>query len=391
MSRKIHLAAIGTILLTLFTGCSQNDTPNNDPGKSIEANVVTVAEGNYIGSEYKGNYIYAGAMNLAWNELNENVLKEKLQLKTPNQDALATLQKLNNPTFKKTDLDEASYYMKSGYGQKTVDAINTEVKTKFPSKTFADLDLKLSENDIIAYAYLFKQVEYFNPFKEDKVFFAANFDADFKPNPKYENAAMEPFIFSEVKGFKAEEANQKENIRIIHYWNDDKFIISVKLKNDADEIFLAKGFDMKTPDELVEEIKEAYQNKLPPEFSRLAVTEDFEPMAAADIFQMPYLNFEYKRIYKEMIGQQLANKGFESHIIAQMFENIKFKMDYKGAKVENEAVVVTTETAHYVEPVKNKQFILDKPFWVVMKRKSSSNPYFILGVKNTEFMEKIEK
>jgi len=31
---------------------------------------------------------------------------------------------------------------------------------------------------------------------------------------------------------------------------------------------------------------------------------------------------------------------------------------------------------------------LDAPYWVVMQRKNSQNPYFILGVNNAELMEK---
>lgn len=38
--------------------------------------------GNYLGSYFKGNYVWGGAMNLTWNELNDNILHEKLQLKT---------------------------------------------------------------------------------------------------------------------------------------------------------------------------------------------------------------------------------------------------------------------------------------------------------------------
>jgi hypothetical protein len=69
-----------------------------------------------------------------------------------------------------------------------------------------------------------------------------------------------------------------------------------------------------------------------------------------------------------------------------MFENIKFDMDEKGARVENEAVIVMTKSV-MMEPEKPKNFILNEPYWVVMKRTDSENPYFILGVNNTELME----
>jgi hypothetical protein len=96
----------------------------------------------YLGSEYKGNYVWGLAMNLAWNELNESILHEKVKLKTNNKSALRMADQLNDAPFTKNDLDEKSYYIKSGYGQKTVDLINKESRAKFPEKSFNDLQLK---------------------------------------------------------------------------------------------------------------------------------------------------------------------------------------------------------------------------------------------------------
>ena len=100
---------------------------------------------------------------------------------------------------------------------------------------------------------------------------------------------------------------------------------------------------------------------------------------------MPKLHLDYRRAYSEMIGKRIANKGFEDYEISQMFENIKFDMDQKGARVENEGVV-GIEVASLPPP--GKRLILDKPFWVIMKRTNSPNPYFIIGVNNPELMKK---
>jgi hypothetical protein len=35
---------------------------------------------NYLGSKYLGNYVWAGAINLAWDELNENILHDNYSL-----------------------------------------------------------------------------------------------------------------------------------------------------------------------------------------------------------------------------------------------------------------------------------------------------------------------
>ncbi|MBA4322571.1 MAG: hypothetical protein C0408_07105 [Odoribacter sp.] len=69
-----------------------------------------------------------------------------------------------------------------------------------------------------------------------------------------------------------------------------------------------------------------------------------------------------------------------------MFENIKFDMDEKGARVENEAVIVLGKSIG-IDEEKPRKFELNKAFWVVMQRKGSSNPYFLLGINNTDLME----
>jgi len=312
---------------------------------------VVLNQGSYTGSDYKGNYVYGAAMNLAWNELNESIIQEKIKLNTNDKAALEITKKLNNAVFTKNDLDEKSYYVKSGFGQKTVDVINRESKEKFPSKSFADLNVNLRDIDIISYAYFLKEVEYETQFKEKDVLFNGE----------------------TVKGFYAEKRTQKENVIVLYYENDDKFIIKLRLKDNNDELILAKGFDINDPDNIINVINE--KNKY------------INSIEESDIFEAPNLHLDYHRDYEEMIGKFLANSGFQDYYIAQMFENIKFDMDYKGARVENEAAIIPKWGAKS-GPVEIRKFILNKPYWVVMKRSDSRNPYFVLGVNNTELMKK---
>lgn len=179
----------------------------------------------YLGSDYKGNYVWGIAMNLAWNDLNKNILHEKLQLKSDDKVALNMINKLNNSLFSKNDLDKESYYIKSGYGQKTVDEINREVKKKFPSKSFEELKIELNPKDIISYAYFLKEVRYKEDFEKDNIVFNGQ----------------------KVEGFSADKKFQKINIKILKYENNDKFIIKLGLKDKSDELILAKGYNIKTP------------------------------------------------------------------------------------------------------------------------------------------------
>lgn len=342
------------IVATLFllTSCANQQTPSQS---HVIQNTKTNIAGNYLGSEYKGNYVWGGAMNLAWNELNEKILHEKLKFKTDDKIALEMAEKFNNPIFTKNDLDDKSYYIKSGYGQTTVDTINKESKKKFPSKSFSDLKMDLSSTDIISYAYFLKEVEYKTVFEKKDVSFEGQ----------------------KVKGFYAKEKGQRDNVKIIKYESDDKFIVSLQLKDESDQLILAKGYDMTNPQTVVDEINQNNKGY-------------FTTIGGSDRFEAPKLHLDHSRDYVELIKKYLANKGFEEYLMAKMFENIKFDMDEKGARVENEAAIGFIITG-MMEPEKTKNIILDKPYWVVMQRKNSQNPYFILGVKNTELMEKNKK
>lgn len=307
----------------------------------------------FTGSELKGNYIYGAAMNLAWNEVNENIVHGKLEFKTDDPATLALANIFNSAPFTKEDLDEASYYIKSGFGQKTLDTINREVRAKFPDKSFADLQFRLAPKDLVSYAYFLKKVEYLTPFR----------------------ALPIPFMGQYVEGFLRDKDNeeQRNNVGILSYDHDDHFIISLKLEDPADQLFLAKGFDASSPEEVVDHINQ-----------ELEKTADLPIMGNNDNFQMPRISFSHGRSYDEMIGKTFANKGFENYALGGMFEKIAFDIDEKGARVENEAAIHMQSS----RPVRARNFLLNKPFWIVMKRRDSRNPYFIVHIANAEFMKK---
>lgn len=346
---KILLIIILSISNFLFLWCSkQNEIENQEISQN-----KTIITGNYLWSYYKGNYIWGWAMNLAWNDLNENILHEKLKLKTDDKIALEMTEKLNNPIFTKNDLDNKSYYVKSWFGQETINIINKESKERFPSKSFDDLKINLSPTDIISYAYFLKEVEYKTVFEKDDILFNWN----------------------KIEWFYAKNKSQKDNIEVIKYENDDKFIINLWLKEQDDNLFLVKGYDMNNPESAINDIN---KNK-----------NLYTSINNSDTFMAPKLHIDFHRDYIELIHKKLANNNFTNFIISKMFENIKFDMDEKWARVENEAVISVSITWMFLEKSleKPRNFIIDKPYWLIMQRKNSNNPYFILWINNIEFMK----
>ena len=216
------------VLLLIITEIDlySQTTINQTPGLLKKLDTL---ETKYNGSNYQGNYVWGGAINLAWNDLITSTIKETIQLNIKNEIALQMVCKFNNSNFGEKYLDINSYYLKTGLGQKTVDAINRETKIKFPGKSFKDLPGKFSDRDMIAYAYYFKQVTYPTPFTKDDMLFNG------------EN----------VINFYAKSKKERENVRIFFYENKGKFIIGLTLKEEADELILAKGYNMRYPEEAV--------------------------------------------------------------------------------------------------------------------------------------------
>lgn len=346
-SKIIIPLAIVCIALGGFLALWQSGLPKN---------IFSLKSGNVdltTGSDFQGNYVYGAAMNLAWNDLAENILKGAVDLDAKTQEGQRLMRVFNSTPFTKNDLDRNSYYVKSGYGQQTVDAINRESRRKFPDKSFGDLDLSLTDKDIIAYAYFLKKVEYPVEFSERDLYFQNEW----------------------VKGFNALNSKQRENVGIVSYQDDDHFILKIKLKDSTDELYVAKGYDMGDPSKIANEIAGSSKN--------------IKTMEEDDTFEMPKLHLDLSRTYGELVNMWLKNKGFEDKYISKMFENIKFDLDQKGARVENEAVIgVFIGTSVNLNQKTPKHLILNKPFFVVMKRSVSTRPYFVMSVNNAAVMLK---
>ena len=316
----------------------------------MEQDSVQAIYKHYTGFLYEGNYAWGAAMNLCWNELAESVIKSPIGLDTNDPEARFLVDHFNHPVCTTQDLDAESYYVKAGVGKSAVDAINAECRAKFPQKSFGDLKMDLAPLDLIAYAYFLKKVTYEVPFTICDTWFDQQ----------------------RVAGFKAEDDKQRKTVRVLKYISDDQFIIQIALRDKGDELILVKGYDTQHPAQVLEELN--------------ARDSAISSLADEDSFRMPLLKLQYRRDYTQLEGKSFLNKGWTGYFIGQMFEDLSFELDETGARVENQAVI-TAERGAFLPPKNARNFFLDKPFWVIMKRMDSVNPYLLLGVNNTTIMQ----
>lgn len=177
-------------------------------------------------------------------------------------------------------------------------------------------------------------------------------------------------------------------VSILYYKNDNNFVIKLHPKDTNHEIILFKSekkFD-KMSDINSEIIKLTIQGKEDKQNENInwkyGILEEDEII-------IPKFNFNIETIYKDLEGNTFNVKD-QSYIIEKACQRTAFILDEKGAEVESEAefAVATEEMAEEVNQPKPKKMIFDRPFFIMLKKTNSQNPYFGLWVANTELMTK---
>lgn len=121
----------------------------------------------------------------------------------------------------------------------------------------------------------------------------------------------------EVEGIETSDSDQRENIIVLKYVDDDHFIIKIRLKDENDELILAKGYDMKKTDIVLKDIQENAKEQ--------------EVINDDEYFAMPKLHVNYRAEYPEIVNILVKNSILvDPTYIKNMVEIIQFELDEEG-------------------------------------------------------------
>jgi len=367
MTRKLVCSVTGILLLALvYAMPSFGATHDEIAGKpsleakasELKATIVTaylqekIAEGK--------NVMWCNTFQLAWNELctffGEDV---RLQGEPPMVPAL------NKKVSTKDDIDEASCVTMAGMVKDSIiEKIKEALLRKFAGQASPKLipDPKsLQPTDIVAYAYLFKNLEFKTPFEdlESPIYFSDK-----------------PVKAFGIKKYKAENEEMGKQVVIYSYVSQDDFVIELVSKSEGDRLVLAKV----NPEATLLETINAIQKRI--------AEDKKEAMRRKDCLMAPKLNFDVTRSFDEITGKALTNPKGAGYFIAAALQNIRFRLDEKGAVLKSEAVIVATLSAEMDE---SRVMIFDKPFLVMMMKKGRTVPYYALWVDNPELLVPAKK
>lgn len=340
MKRIIHIIYI-LLSLTSFGQNSLNNAFFIDPTMKAELNdtINTIYCSSFINAWIEAKDLHGGVIQLDSNTLLLNQLNSII----------------DNNSISNKYLVARSGFIKDSIILK----INHELEQKFHhTKVFSG---DLNNNDIISYAYLKKELLFYSKiyqvFYDDRIIFNASDTVDFF-------------------GLRCPWGNPKHNRKIVihDYKNNNDFILEIKTKDGLDQIFFAKIL----PDSSLE----SSYNRI---IQRVNLN-DTSFMVMGEKLKIPYINFSIEKDFEELINKRVLNKGFENYILKEAKQVIDFDLNENGISLESEGY--KTEIWAIIESLP-RQFLFDKPFFIVIKENDKNEPYFCIYIANSNFMRKL--
>ncbi len=375
LTRTALLGASLTFLaLGRSPGCtfgSRHDAFSNEGLKSGDASAFTrtLVTPHLEQSLAPGkNVLWCATFQLAWNEACALIGEDIHLLDEPPMVGV-----LNQKRVAKEQIDDASCVALAGWIRDGIlGRIDRELARKFHGAATPRLVHAagpLRPQDIVAYAYLYKDLEFPRPFErlDDPLAFAGARVASFGIGP-----------------YKAAQRPMYEQVTILDYQNPDDFVIELRTKSPGDQVILAKIPPAPTLAATVERVLSVVRRQ--PAADQLGA---FGPsMMPGDRLQVPKLNFDIQRRFDEIELHKLltANSKVAPDLwVLLARQDTRFQMNETGVKLRSEANL-TFGCSATVEPSPTHLLIFDKPFLLMLKRKDADQPYFALWVENAELL-----
>lgn len=304
------------------------------------------------------NRIWVGTFQLVWNELTDKIVKAPVKfLDFDSQMA----NNLNQKQFKKSNLNEKSYYVKSGIVSPALKAeIEKNIKSKFHETS-----------DIL------KMFDFtYNP---EKIFVYAMLKKDFRFTNAFDKLATGNFGNSQekVKYFGINDnSNPKlyKNVNVLFYNDDKDFAVKLYTKG-KDEVLLYRTNDDKTFDKYYAELND-----------KTAKYSGDKNFVKNDTLTIPDIKLYQETSFNELEGHQIVGTNMQ---IDKTIETVDFRMNNKGVKLKSEAAIMLRCMS--LAPREGRDFTFNNNFVLFLIEKNQNTPYYAMKVSDVAAINKTGK
>lgn len=189
----------------------------------------------------------------------------------------------------------------------------------------------------------------------------------------------EPFEFNGkvVKAFGMADYDPEiiGQAHLIYYRDEDHFVMSLDSKDKSSDLILAKGFNKGAQLHVIlQQIQGAIRKG--------TKIKDYASL------KIPVLKFQEEEHFKELEGIDFKAKG-NAYKIKTARQKMSFILAQAGAKIADSAAeeVVVAAALDSGEVMRPPNLTFNKPFVVMLQKKKSNFPYFMLKVENDEVMD----
>ncbi len=318
-----------------------------------------------------GNVVWCATFQAAWNEARDDLIGGPLRI----SNAHSVADRLNGSPVTKKALPPGSYLAAAGRIEDgIVEKIQQDMSQQFPGVQMPDFTGAVG---FVTYGYLDTRVSFTTPF------------VDMKQPIQFSDAAGG--IYS-VSGFGLHQGSdwdllekQAAQVSVLFSQTDDESedLPEAKLTAFALDLTADQG-EQQVIVAVLPRAKHlrAALNDLERRIKELSSNGYSAKLSAADSLKIPNIAFHVDHEFAELQGvdKVIENAGeFQGLYIRRAAQSIRFRLDKSGA-------TIISESNMYAEAIP-RDFVVDRPFLIVMKLRSAKEPYFVAWIDNAELLE----
>ncbi len=299
------------------------------------------------------NYVYSGALQLAWNRL-----RERSRGAVRVQGDAPLVGELNRQMLKLEDVADDSFVAAAGTARDNVlESIRTEMSEKFPGR-LALIPQPSDEDSVLLFGYLYKRLAFAHDFErlETPLLF----------HGLHGDSKVSCFGFEKVGPL----GSDSMQVRVWDYQSDDDFVIELETKSTQDQLVLAKVQPGSTLVETVRNVQE-----------RMKAKEGLWDLRKDDSLSIPILDVNAAVRHADLEGKRLLTGPYQDHAFEVVQSLVRFRLDETGAILESVGATGIDRS----KP-KPRHFVFDRPFLVYLQESKAKAPFFAMWVENEEVM-----
>jgi hypothetical protein len=359
----VVLLGVIVVLAVLLINRKANEVPSAFEGDSaaLADSVIVPTLGTPLPAGKTG--IWCSSFQLAWNHMRDDVIKGPIKLK----DAQPIADRLNKGKESEADYAPGSCYAAAGrVDQGIVERIQREMRDFTRGRYVPEINV-MSPTDLVAYAYVNASVPFENHFINNN-----------KPLTFTDSHGRETKVRS--FGLRSADVHKFKDIRrqvAILYQSETEFIIDPCATSEPNQILLA----LVAPGKTMAETLASVESKIG--------SAKAEPFSKPAVMLIPNIRYKVTHHFEDLEKKDILNSGFTGYRIYLAQQDIDFRFDKTGAKLESEVKLHGTKGA--AEATRQSEFyIFNQPFLLIMQKRSVQHPFFVMWVDNAELLCKSE-